>query len=1510
MTEQQLLWFNKLRAGKQQDWLTFSKPEYRGFFESLVNKYNDSAHFLYELLQNADDAGATDVDIRLEKERIIFTHNGYERFTISAPDPQTTKSDRANGTLGHLNSITAINFSSKVQLAHNKIGKFGIGFKAVYQYTTAPYIYDDGICFKIENFIIPTLLGDTSHVVKGKTVFILPFDQEETKDRAYDEISRKLLGLNHPQLYLHNIKNIRWKTETNEGQISQRLLKGYDFKGLDIHTERLALTGGKGQKETEILNIWRTVNITGKGSFPIAISYYLDGKQHIDTSKKRKLNCYFPTNESIGTCYAIHAPFLLTESRQSLLGGEPVNCELFKAIAQLVADSLIVLRDISTKEQSFLLGDDIKKLTEVSLSDLSNWDALIEEGLFKKEYDTKFRNEALFLSSQSNYLKAEESYWADKEIQDLLSSEQLLKLTGKREFVLCSCTNYPSDVKGFGIDELNSKGLALKIFSDFLSEQSTEWLDKFYSFVNENEANAKAKSKDGNFHYCPIFKTDANTFVAAFERNNEKPILCLYTEGITMPNATINQEMLQQSDGFKSLIETCGIKTAEYFDYIKARLREKQDGWSQEEANAFWKVLIAYWTDCNDEEKRELHNELSNRLWVKCNIAGTDNSGFANISSVYLPSDEIEVYYKRAANAYWWYLKTTSYSDSVVRQKQNEVLNQLLFDEDYYQTVKDKDVEKFNAFIKWLEISKYPKLLTFKFAGKDYTNIDNLFRVTHFIWAVDIDKNNLGNEVKDLSHYVWEILNHYDISHYVIGEYNDLKAYNYDKCGSLIDLLRNEKWLVIDNERVCPKDTCQEDVYRNGYEGTDLMNILGIEKRKGYAEEALLQVLPNELKSRLSSEEWINVFKVLTNFTTVNTKNDDDESDEAIEDKSIRTFEEISTEQLVEQTERYTYKWFKLLIDLEAEACGEPDDEKKRRALKVCFASVVFPVEKDIVRLECASRYVPTSVEEIDDLEIAFCMTDGSQTKIKFDAVSVKDSVLSLKIKQQQKAEIEKLRQCSSKISHAEINCEQPIELLQSWRRIIREMQFSDSYSLKENLRRDDIRFIFGPPGTGKTYRLAQFIINKMRMENVQRILVLTPTNKACDVITKKIMDLAPYDCPWLSRFAKTLSDRIENEGIVLFRDSPLKEQACLVTTIARYAYDSCSEGLLRETDWDIVVIDEASMIPLYQIIAPLYNDKLHELTIAGDPFQIQPIVVKPQWKDENIYTMLELRNFANPTTNPEGFKVDTLTHQWRSIPEIGELYSRYSYNGLLTHNRKSEERMLLNMGFDAHPLNIVTFPVSKESTFATQKLKGSSIQVYSVIFTVELLKFVTQNIAKNNGDKEVSIGVVCPYKAEVQAISKMYEQLGEHYNNISISFGTAHGFQGDECNVMFAIMNPPASGLIKAAQGTHINNQNIINVSISRATDYLFIVMPNSGYEHSDKLIELNRLQSVLWDLDCKYFTHDDIERLIYGRKGVIEENTFVTSHQMTNVYSDFSKKYEVRIDETSMDIQVNEQK
>lgn len=45
-------------------------------------------------------------------------------------------------------------------------------------------------------------------------------------------------------------------------------------------------------------------------------------------------------------------------------------------------------------------------------------------------------------------------------------------------------------------------------------------------------------------------------------------------------------------------------------------------------------------------------------------------------------------------------------------------------------------------------------------------------------------------------------------------------------------------------------------------------------------------------------------------------------------------------------------------------------------------------------------------------------------------------------------------------------------------------------------------------------------------------------------------------------------------------------------------------------------------------------------------------------------------------------------------------------------------------------------------------------------------------------------------------------------------------------------------------------------------------------------------------------HYTCDQIEEIILGRKFFIENNTFVTSHQLTNVYTKAVKRYEVRID------------
>ena len=75
-----------------------------GIFEDF---YPDEAHFVFELLQNAEDAGATEVGFELSAHRCSFEHNGTrhfdERESIRAheerrqPEEQAVAHDRAGG---------------------------------------------------------------------------------------------------------------------------------------------------------------------------------------------------------------------------------------------------------------------------------------------------------------------------------------------------------------------------------------------------------------------------------------------------------------------------------------------------------------------------------------------------------------------------------------------------------------------------------------------------------------------------------------------------------------------------------------------------------------------------------------------------------------------------------------------------------------------------------------------------------------------------------------------------------------------------------------------------------------------------------------------------------------------------------------------------------------------------------------------------------------------------------------------------------------------------------------------------------------------------------------------------------------------------------------------------------------------------------------------------------------------------------------------------------------------
>ena len=78
--------------------------------EFLGRLYSDKTHFIYELLQNAEDARASKVSFVLESTRLVFKHDGTELFNEK-----------------HVRGLCGVAESTKSR-DETKIGKFGITF--------------------------------------------------------------------------------------------------------------------------------------------------------------------------------------------------------------------------------------------------------------------------------------------------------------------------------------------------------------------------------------------------------------------------------------------------------------------------------------------------------------------------------------------------------------------------------------------------------------------------------------------------------------------------------------------------------------------------------------------------------------------------------------------------------------------------------------------------------------------------------------------------------------------------------------------------------------------------------------------------------------------------------------------------------------------------------------------------------------------------------------------------------------------------------------------------------------------------------------------------------------------------------------------------------------------------------------------------------------------------------------------------------------------------------------
>ena len=503
MSKEEQVLFEKLAADRKESAGMLEKTSMRGLKSSVVEKYSDQAHFIYELIQNADDVGATEARFELYKDRLVFIHNGTRLFSVS--DLDTEEEDTKNGTLGDLNALTSIANSNKTSAS---IGKFGVGFKAVFQYTTTPYIYDPNISFKIERFIVPAIIEPGKvDKKKNETAFVFPFDHPDRKaDEAYADISHKLQNLVFPTLFLKNLKKIKYSCDNVTGEYVKRVKETREFG--NTKAEKLELINGKSNDKDRM---WLFTCETEEG-YAYSCGFLFDKEGKLMPTDYYAF-CFFPTKKDTNLNFIINAPFLLTDSREGIKATDKHNIRMISLLAELAADCFLYLRDIGLENDQMIIDDEILSYIPINqyLYIPKNERDDISLFSFYDKIKTIFSEEQL-LPSFDCYVYAEDAhmaYWSL--LSDLFSNDQLAELLNEEDakWVLPSkgwetlyrARDGKSDYIGAVIQNaiLQDMKMIDMLTAEYIENQPIEWLYKLYDFILETDRRVN------NSRTAPIF---------------------------------------------------------------------------------------------------------------------------------------------------------------------------------------------------------------------------------------------------------------------------------------------------------------------------------------------------------------------------------------------------------------------------------------------------------------------------------------------------------------------------------------------------------------------------------------------------------------------------------------------------------------------------------------------------------------------------------------------------------------------------------------------------------------------------------------------------------------------------------------------------------------------------------------------------------------------------------------------------------------------------------------------
>lgn len=588
----------------------------------LADLYADRTHFIFELLQNAEDA--------LRRR----TSDGPRSITFEISERALTV--RHFGGPFDEDDVRSICGIAKSTKRITDIGRFGIGFKSVYAWTDRPEIHSGGSDFAIENYVHPVAAAEIDRAA-GETVIILPF--KEGVEDAHGEIDEALADAAHDALrFLREIEEITWHVN---GTLAGRYSR--ERETLDDGVHRVAIVGRQRWSETgsEWLVFFDPVERGGErvGHIEIAFAHVPesdDGPARITSVDRSPLCAYFPTELSTPLDFLIQGPYRTTPARDNVPSDDEWNQRLVAQTAEMLKPTLIWLRD-----HGYLTVDALACMPIGSSGESTRFYPLFQT---MKE---ALSGDAFLPAFPDGHVRPEQGLLGGTgALRKLFSTNQLKALFGLTEDVAWLDPGITRDrLRGvyyylsatLNVREVDTERIIRQMEKAFLEQQPDEWIRSLYEFLNDQAA----LRKQDWFAGLPLMRLEDGTHIAPGA--GDPPRAYLPTSAST-DFPTVRRTVCDSKDSL-DFLKSLGLRESDPIDDVKVNvlppyLADHVSVDDQRYERDLQRIVDTY-KAADGERQRELVRTLSRANFVRVINAGSGEPTFAKPGKTYAPTDTL-----------------------------------------------------------------------------------------------------------------------------------------------------------------------------------------------------------------------------------------------------------------------------------------------------------------------------------------------------------------------------------------------------------------------------------------------------------------------------------------------------------------------------------------------------------------------------------------------------------------------------------------------------------------------------------------------------------------------------------------------------------------------------------------------------------------------------------------------------------------------------------------------------